>query len=191
MLEEKESREEEILSGLEVREEQAILWLLEDYGNLMKSVIYYQLRGFPKEEKEECLNQVLFEVWEQYYSFRPEKGSFEAWLATICKNKSIDLMRKLWKSREEVSIEEAASRIPAICAPFSDVTSETLEEILSRLKSKEQTLIREYYLDGFTIQEIADRHQMKPAAVYKRIERSMKKMRTKSSNIQENRRETV
>ena len=180
----KSTREKEILLGLKKRKEYAIMWLLEDYGDLMKSVIAYQMRGFPKEEKEECLNQVLFEIWDKAHKFRLEKGNFTGWIAVICKNRSIDIMRKLSKSREEASFEEMEENGFPMPQPDSlDGTKEKLEEMLSGLKKKEREMVEEYYLYGYSVQEIAKKHGMEPAAVYKKIERGIKKCRKKPAMV--------
>ena len=117
--------------------------------------------------QETCLT--LLRRWEDYDPERP----FEAWAIGIAKN----LIRK--------SRENAQRRIPVVSNVMIDAVSEAyfaenveadtrmnaLSDCLDNLSDDQRQLVQRCYSDSQPVKAIAESLEMKPHALYKRMER--------------------
>ena len=87
---------------------QAIEYIVEEYGDLIKTVLCRSL-GQHRQHWEECFNDVLMAVWKTGGSFDSSKGSMTSWLAAVAKHKAVGFLRKEIRrdNRAEVLTEPA------------------------------------------------------------------------------------
>ena len=84
--------EHNYIQQLQQHNEKALLYVIDAYGGLLKSVIRKQLFRLP-ERQEECLDDVLLKIWQNISDFDESKNSFKNWAAAIARYRAIDYLR--------------------------------------------------------------------------------------------------
>lgn len=97
--------ENNYIQQLQLHNEDALIYVIEAYGGLLKSVISRHLFSMP-DKAEECLNDVLLNIWEHIGSFDEQKNSFTNWAAAIARYRAIDYLRKYCQKMQQIDIEE-------------------------------------------------------------------------------------
>jgi RNA polymerase sigma-70 factor (ECF subfamily) len=118
------------------------------------------LRARP--EAEDLLQEVFMQAWRQAASYRPERGSPEAWLLTITRSRGIDKLRSI--RRREETVQPVAARSGGGLEPGaveSDAArSEAKLEVggaLAGLSEGQRQVLELAYFEGLTQTEIATR----------------------------------
>ncbi|MCR5835145.1 MAG: sigma-70 family RNA polymerase sigma factor [Lachnospiraceae bacterium] len=161
---------------LQQQNQNALMYVIDEYGGLIKSVISKTMIHMT-EYQEECMNDVLLAVWENIDSFHPEKNSFKNWIAAIAKYKSIDYLRKYKKQFTEVSLEETEYDKSVSPDIFENEISEQTEELLSGLSPKDRELFMRLYVNEESLDSVSQSVNMSKAVIYNRLSRAKKKLR--------------
>lgn len=172
--------DEEIIQEMKKENMQAMEWLIDKYGNTLKSVISCHMQYFQQADREDCLNEVLFAIWQNIHSFRQDKGTLQNWIAGVAKFNSMAYARKLFNRRKNeipVGTECLNSVVKEDVYRFqeTELSGET-EMLLQCLKTEEQEILLAYYVQECPVHELAVRYRIKEKSVYKRIERARKKI---------------
>ncbi|MCU1323880.1 MAG: polymerase, sigma-24 subunit, subfamily [Acidobacteriaceae bacterium] len=146
------SDDRSLLNRVQQGDEQAMQSLHKRYSKLVYSVA---LRTLQEHSSAEDIHQEIFlQLWRS--SPRPTelRGNLGGWLATISRNRSIDMLRK---QRPEVSLDNVV--VAASRDLFSDCTKnlmlERLADHMRHLSEKEQRLLAMAYVEGCTHSEIS------------------------------------
>lgn len=94
--------DENFLNEIKDRNEEDLWYIIEKYGDLVKSVIGKHLYLLV-EEQEECFDDVFLNIWEHIDSFKEEQNSLKNWIAGIARYRSIDYLRRYRKLFEDCS----------------------------------------------------------------------------------------
>ncbi len=117
-----------------IKNEKALEYVIDNYGWVIHSVVSRQL-GNLTNYKDECINDVLLEIWNNAYMFNPEKSSFKNWIGVISKFKAIDYQRKYIKDLERQTTDDALETLvdntasvdknimSCLCKPLSFLSS--------------------------------------------------------------------
>src|SRR5690606_31300242 len=89
----------------------------------------------------------------QMYS--PEKGSFYTWMLNICRNKSIDELRKVGRARDG-KIQIADSSVYTENGLDQNINTIGIKDMLQKLPEEQQLIIEFLYFKGYTQQEVSD-----------------------------------
>lgn len=164
---------------LQKREERALFYVLERYGGLLKSVVQKHLYRMP-DRQEECMNDILMNIWENIGSFDGTKSTFKNWAAGIARYRAIDYLRKYKKELLHASLEELEGEgkdgelLQSIEREISDET----EAMLSCLSPRDREIFRRLYLEEESPEEIGADLGLSRDAVYSRVSRGKKKIRS-------------
>lgn len=149
--------EQNLIKQLKEKNSQAIDYIIDQYGGLIKAVLLKNLYD-QKDHWEECFNDCLLAVWNNPERFDGKKGEFKAFLCAIAKYKAIDLLRsELKRTSKEISIyeEESIKEIKQLyqeeCGFIKaeeDVSDE--EVLLSGTNKKGDKIYFEAFFDEFT-----------------------------------------
>lgn len=149
--------EQNLIKQLKEKNPQAIDYIIDQYGGLIKAVLLKNLYD-QKDHWEECFNDCLLAVWNNPERFDGKKGEFKAFLCAIAKYKAIDLLRsELKRTSKEISIyeEESIKEIKQLyqeeCGFIKaeeDVSDE--EVLLSGTNKKGDKIYFEAFFDEFT-----------------------------------------
>lgn len=172
--------ETNFIQQLRLKNEQALKYVIDEYGGLIKWVIGKNLPCVDG-QMEECLNDILFAIWNNIEYFDSEKNSFKNWVAAISKYKSIDYMRKLQKENIKVSYEEIDNEEGYIDEQLEslleDEISGKLKDLLSCLKETDKEIFLRLYAYEESIDEVSKQMSISKPKLYNRISRAKRKLR--------------
>lgn len=172
-----EITDDNVVEQLRQRNQKAIEYIVDVYGGLIKSVVYRHMRGF-EAYSDECVNDVLFSVWNNIDKFDPEKNSLKNWIGALSKYKSIDYKRKYFRDLEQNELDEntASTDSPETQVLKSELDSE-VTSMLEFLKPRDRRLFLDHYIKGKDIDELSADYGMKESVIYNRLSRGRKKIR--------------
>ena len=103
---------------------------------------------------QDILQECFLKIWEKIDTYNPEKGTLFTWMLNICRNKSIDSLRKTQRKRQGTEKMQAQSSF----ATSTEMNLETigLRDILNNLSDEKRIVIEYLYFRGYTQQETAD-----------------------------------
>ena len=171
--------EDNFIHLIRKKNEKGLIYMTDHYGYIIKAVLRKHLFRLSDKE-EECMNDVLWAVWQNIESYDPSKSSFSSWLAGVSRYKAIDCKRKYIKQLSESSLDSFPYPVEDRKAEndlLKVELEEEIEEILSSLSLKDREIFRQVFLEEESIQSVAKRTGMKEATVYQRISRGRSKLR--------------
>lgn len=95
-----------------------------------------------------------------------DPASFPKWSFRIVERRCVDWLRKIIREREFIQVQEELPEIP-IRDGIEDKLS--VEQLLSKMDSRLATILRLYYLEALTIQEIAEVSDVPSGTVKSRL----------------------
>ena len=157
--------------------EDALRYIIEKYGGLVRSVINKHLYLLI-EEQQECFDDVFLNVWEHINSFDERQNSFKNWIAGIARYKSIDYLRRYRKRFEDVALpENVAVEDQELLRLIDREISEETEAILQCLKPEDRDLFEKLYIEEMSMEAVCESFQTNQNVIYKRISRARKRIR--------------
>jgi RNA polymerase sigma-70 factor (ECF subfamily) len=171
-----------LLPQLKSKNPKALDLLVDVYGNLLYKVIYNVIGSYGDTGiVEECLNDVLLNIWNNIHKFSGEESKFPKWICVIAKYKAIDYQRKLSKVKKMTDIDD--------CVLISDLSVE--EELINEENSTEllkyiglmesldkKIFIMRYFLDE-SINNIAKSLNLARGSVDSRLSRGRRFLKLK------------
>jgi RNA polymerase sigma factor (sigma-70 family) len=127
--------------------------------------------GAPEGEAEDVVQEVLLAIhlkrgtWDQDRPIRP-------WVAAITRNKLVDALRRRGRYAS-VPIEEVADSL-SVEDQLPDVMQHDMDALLGHLTAQQREIVRSISLNGYSIQETAERLKMKEGAVRVALHRALK-----------------
>ena len=178
--------EQNLIKQLKEKNPQAIDYIIDQYGGLIKMVLLKNLYD-QKDHWEECLNDCLLAVWNNPERFDKQKGNFKAFLCAIAKYKAIDLLRReLKRTSKEISIyeEESIKEIKQLyqeergfIKAEEDASDEELEKLLKCLSERDRDLFYRRYVYEQPMEQISSETGLHRDRIYSRISKGKKKIR--------------
>lgn len=167
------------IQQLQLHNEDALVYVIETYGGLLKSVVHKHLFAMP-EKAEDCLNDVFFGIWEHIGSFDENRNTFKNWAAAVARYQAIDYLRKYQKELQQTNIEDVV--IPKEDAMLerliSQELSEEMESMLGCLNEKDRQLFWKLYVEEQSVEEISRETGMRKSVIYNRLSRGKRRIRT-------------
>ena len=158
----KEAREAlALLRAIAQKEEQALARLYDLYSSAIFGCLFRILGR--REEAEEVLLEVFWQVWEQANRYDPGRGAPFTWLFAIARSRALDRVRA--RQRQAATVEAAGverrGNPPRSDSPEADVLYGELrgqvQAALARLPADQREAIELAYYGGLTQVEIAAR----------------------------------
>ncbi|MFR8873154.1 MAG: sigma factor [Oscillospiraceae bacterium] len=98
---------EALARALRRRDQRVYEELMEDYGQLLWTIVSGILSGVgTREDVEEVISDVFWELWRQPEQFDPKRGEIQTLLRVKAQSRAIDRLRKLCRA-PTVPLEEA------------------------------------------------------------------------------------
>lgn len=174
------ANEENFVDLIRKRREEGLVYVIETYGGLLKSVVKKRL-FFSPDRVEECMNDIFLGIWKNIDCFDEERGSFQNWAAGVARLEAIDTLRRIQREYQTVPLQEL--EIPEEDASLLKLTEQELsketEEILTCLSPSDQELFRRIFLMEEEPEEAGRRLGISRDNVYVRLFRGKKKIRGK------------
>lgn len=176
------ANESNFVELIKKRREEGILYVIETYGGLLKSVVKKRLFTWP-DRVDECMNDIFFGIWQNIDSFDETRGSFAGWACGVARLEAIDTLRRMKREQNTVSLEELELEIPQEDSTVLRLTeqelSEETEEILSLLQPKDRELFQRIFMDEEEPETAGKALGLSRDNVYVRIFRGKKRIRSK------------
>ncbi len=173
-----EINESNFVRQLKKKNEQALYYVIDQYGWVLKTVVKRQMGTLPH-LWDDCMNDTLLAVWDNIDSFDPTRSEFQNWLAGVCRFKALTYVRKyIDTSREDLVEQMPEWEDNAAAREFlRREYGEEVHRILSYLKEEDAKIFRMIYLEELTMDEVAHRMNMSKTTIYGRISRGRKRLR--------------
>lgn len=165
--------EDNFLQELQRRNEDALEFVVRNYGGLLKAVIHRILYDYP-EDAEECLYDTILKIWEHSDTYNG-KGAFESWAAAIAKYAALNRLKVLKRLEPVADIDELS------VSDNADLTGNKLfdgffSELIACLNEDDKALFIRIFWQGETIDEAAKRLGKPKSVLYNRISRGKRKI---------------
>lgn len=177
MLDEKETH-----SLLLQNPEKGLEKIMSRYMAFVYTIVYGKLSGVcNKQDIEECVSDIFYEVYRTRNLIDLEKGSLKSYLAVLSKRTAIDVFRKQHKNAGNISLDEFENDWIASDNDMekSLIDSETGDILINEIKAlgkpDSQIMIRKYYY-GQSSKIISKALGMKENTVNKRVSRALAKL---------------
>lgn len=172
-----------LLHLLKADPDRGIEQFIGQYAGLIYSIVAGRAGGAAgAEDIEECVSDVIFEIYQKADSIDLGKGSLQAWTAVVAKHRAINLYRK--KVREQgrtAPFEDMEAQADTADSEQEVLHSEERKRLLETVKSlgepDSSIIMRKYYF-GQRSREIAQDLGMTVSAVDTRLSRALNKLRT-------------
>jgi RNA polymerase sigma-70 factor (ECF subfamily) len=129
---------------------------------------------------EEAMQDTYLRIWQAAGTYDPRKASPITWMATIARNRALDLARR----RREVSLEDAPDAFEAAIEEQDPLAAREFSEELRRvlaclgqLDKERQRLILLAYYDGWSREKLAEQFDAPVATVKTWLRRGLMTIR--------------
>jgi RNA polymerase sigma-70 factor (ECF subfamily) len=172
-----------LLKMMSQRQEQALGELYDRYSRLVFSVALNVL--VDEALAEEVTQDVFLRVWEKAETFDSNLGKVSTWLASVTRNRAIDILRSRSKRPEGnlagFSIDDALD-LPASADVEAEVElarrQQRLRRAMAQLPEAQRQALAYAYLLGYSHSQIAEALKEPLGTVKTRIRMAMQSLRT-------------
>jgi RNA polymerase sigma-70 factor, ECF subfamily len=149
----KENDIQELVSHLQGGSEMALSKLYDLYSGSLYGLILKIVRD--DELAQDILQDCFVNIWKKAQTYSSTKGTFFTWMLNICRNKSIDALRKVERERDGKE-NLANSDTYSMQGTETNINAIGLKEHLRKLTEEQQIIIDYIYFKGYTQQEVSD-----------------------------------
>ena len=175
----------ELLQLLKTKPEKALDKMITIYAGLVYTIASDKLSSIClKEDIEECVSDVFYEIYKQREAIDLQKGSLKAFIAVVAKRKAINIYRSLKnKNSKVVSLDDIfyEATVPDKTNIEQSVTEKEeqaaiIREIKTLGEPDSEIFIRKYYF-GQSTKIIAKALGIKENTIDKKVSRGLAKLR--------------
>ena len=174
----------EVVRRLKQRDTIALGEIYAQYAGLLYSVILRSVAD--RGTAEDLLQEVFLRIWDRVRTFDAERGSFEAWIVTVARNRAVDHLRGSRRKLNELSIssyvlDKAVGWFACRTIDHEHILRRmAMRAALRSLHASQREVLELAYVQGFTQTEIATRLG-KPLGTVKSLVRAALKVLRQSS----------
>jgi RNA polymerase sigma factor (sigma-70 family) len=178
--------DEQLMQLIKDKQSFALRILYDRYVRLVYSFAVKSGAGNDASFAQDVVQLVFTKIWTTDKGYDPSKGHFVNWLITVTRNITIDQLRKQRKQELLVSFDQDSVEIDYL----SMNTKDELQEVVSRKLLKQEIesaykyltdnqvlLLRDFYWEGYTLSEIANRNGEPLGTVKSRLHQTLKMLR--------------
>lgn len=130
-------------------------------------------------EAEDALQEIYIKIWQRADRYAVSHASAMSWLIAIARNHAIDRLRARRAVHEELDEAKAIADDTPDPEALAEAAGERnrIEICMQRLEDRVANAVRGAYLDGYSYQELADRHAVPLNTMRTWLRRSLLKLR--------------
>lgn len=160
------------LKNLRNKNPKALEYVFDNYKNLIFKVSYSVLNN--RELSKECINEVLFKIWNNIHVYKKGENEFKNWVIAISRYTAIDILRKEKKqSSIKCSLYET---VESFTHDSNGGVSDLLLSEIDNLDHVNKEIIIKRYILGYKVKEISEQIGINENAISSRIKRFKNKM---------------
>ena len=132
-----------------------------------------------RSEAEEALQEVYVKIWQRADRYVPGGYSPISWLVAVARNHSLDILRARKPQSEDIDLAldvADAGPTPEKAAVDSGERGR-IDNCLAQLDTEKADAVRGAYLDGYSYEELAERHKVPLNTMRTWLRRSLMKLR--------------
>lgn len=177
--------DDEILKLLQRRNDKGLELMMNTYMGFVYAIVNNKIAAVcTREDVEECVSDVFYELYKNSEKVDLQKGPLKAFLAIVAKRKAIDVFRKYQRQNSKVVSIETISEIQPIDIDsdnekiFSskETRSKIIEEIKALGEPDSEILIRKYFFEQQS-KEISEVMGIKVNTIDKKVSRALVKLK--------------
>jgi RNA polymerase sigma-70 factor (ECF subfamily) len=152
------------------------LWkeIEERYGRAVRAIIRRRF-GLSRSDARDLWQETMLIASTEPGRFDPGRGTLKAWLTGIARNLAMKFIRDAGKLAVPGG---ALTEVVDPKAPAARLSLLVVEEVLDRLPAADAALLRARYLEGRTLFELAERHEISRSTVVRRIASALAALRS-------------
>ncbi len=151
---------------------------IEQLINKYEPMIFSIMRKLSIYKNYEDFHQVgQIALWQAFQRYDDSRGHFAPFAYRSIYGAMLDEMNRQNRSIPEVSTEDHILEEVTPSITYDDTF--TIDELLNELQLNERQLLYNLYIAGYSYKEIAAKERVTPAAIQKRRQRIIRKLRTK------------
>jgi RNA polymerase sigma factor (sigma-70 family) len=167
--------EQELISALKAKDDQAFSYLYDHYSGSLYSIIL-QIVKTP-ETASDVLQDVFVNIWRKIESYDPLKGRLFTWMLNISRNASIDMLRSKNYQNSQKNQEITGNVYGKDSVTLTNTDHIGLTKFLGKLRPEQRVLIELAYFKGYTHDEIAEIEDIPLGTVKTRIRNALLQLR--------------
>lgn len=147
--------EEELVAGMQRKDQQVFSYLYDHYAPALNAVIYRMVEN--RELTEDILQEAFVKIWNNFSSYDKSKGRLFTWMINLTRNLTIDTLRsKSYKKQSKISgNENAVGNLKDSNSGIEKFDAVGIANQLANLKPDQKQIIDLAYFNGFTQDEIS------------------------------------
>jgi RNA polymerase sigma-70 factor (ECF subfamily) len=130
---------------------------------------------------EEMVQEVMLRIWNRAGTFDATKASATTWIYTLARNCRIDLLRRKFRMREEVDVDELWDVGSDPEEPESGLYQQRIEvdvrAALAELPPEQRIVVSKVYMEGKSHSEVAEELDLPLGTVKSRIRLAFSKLK--------------
>jgi RNA polymerase sigma factor (sigma-70 family) len=108
-------------------------------------------------EAVESVNDGMMKVFERIGTYRPDRGRLFNWIYTIVRHTALDKLRpSVARTIRTDMLDEAAPEIDSGDNPLRSMEEKDIYRLLDRLTPATRVIFDLFYIENYTIREVAD-----------------------------------
>jgi RNA polymerase sigma factor (sigma-70 family) len=167
--------EQELITALKARDDQAFSYLYDQYCGSLYSIILQIVKS--PETAKDILQEVFVNIWRKIESYDPSRGRLYTWMLNISRNASIDMLRSKSYQNNQKNREITETVYGGDQVTQTSIDSIGLSGFLGKLRPEQRVLIELAYFKGYTHEEIAQIEDIPLGTVKTRIRNALLQLR--------------
>ncbi len=164
---------------LKARDKKAFEELYDKYSGALYSIILRIVNN--TEVAEDVLQDSFLKIWRNIESFDNSKSTIFTWMLNICKNTSIDILRRS-NSRPSIQTDVESVHIQELNSTQNNVDLIGVKNSLRYLSTEQSLAIQAVYFSGLTHEEAAQQLNIPLGTLKTRIRNGIATLKTVFKN---------
>ena len=162
-----------LVTQLQSGDEKALSQIYDMYSGSLYGLVLKIVRD--DQLAQDILQDCFVNIWKKAQSYSSSKGSFFTWMLNICRNKSIDELRKIERERNGKN-QMSDSNVYMMNGVETNIDTIGLKDMLAKLPEEQQLIIEFLYFKGYTQQEVSDELDIPLGTVKTRARNAVKEL---------------
>ncbi|MDF2959982.1 MAG: subfamily polymerase sigma-24 subunit [Paenibacillus sp.] len=179
--------DQELMKLIKDRNEEALKRLYDRYERPVYVFVNRMVRDVMM--AEEVVQELFLRIWNAAERYDGNQGKLTNWMFTLARNIAIDLLRKkrIRTPRHLVEPEQlqfvADERSHTETEVESKWIGEQIKSALEGLNKDQKQVVEWIYYQGYTQQEVSDRHSIPLGTVKSRVRLALKQLQQRLSDV--------
>lgn len=143
----------DLLKGLMTESPKAINRLIDGHSKLIYKIVYNILKNVP--ESQEATQDVILKIIGSADKYQSEYGSLNTWIGRIAYRTAIDYYRKRKYTEDIETTYNISSSSKTDSQLVKEDRTNKINKMLSRISPDNEQLVRLYYLEEYSVKDLA------------------------------------